>query len=92
MTPEQAARYARQWMLPEIGAEGQRRILAAHAAVGGEGLAHEVARRYAERAGFCGILPGEIAPGSLRHRGPRAVFAGARAALAAMRASAAGPQ
>ena len=106
MTPEQAARYARQRMLPEIGDDGQRRIFESSAAVDGsapsngrapEGtalLAHRVARRYAERAGFLRIVPGAIqpAPVLVRHDGPRAVLAGALAALAAMRASVRAPR
>ncbi len=37
---------------PEIGEAGQRRLGEATAAVAGEGLAHEIASRYAEGAGF----------------------------------------
>lgn len=86
------ARFLRQVLLPEIGAAGQIRIEAARAAVGGAGLAGEIAERYARGAGFAGIDPGRIdldalAPlAVIREGAPRAVLAGSRAALAAMRA------
>jgi hypothetical protein len=86
-----SARFVRQILLPEIGEPGQRRIEAAFAAVAGEGLAHEVASRYAEGAGFAGVRPGSIdvdalAPAEIvAHPSARHVLAGARAALAEMR-------
>jgi hypothetical protein len=92
LTPEHAARFARQILLVELGLEGQERISAASAAVAGDGrLEHEVAGRYAERAGFAALAPGAIdldalAPSEIvRDASARAVLAGARAALAAMR-------
>jgi hypothetical protein len=84
-------RYVRQMMLPEIGEAGQRRIGAATAAVGGEGLAHEIAARYAQGAGFAAIAPGPVdveasAPVALvKDDAARAVLAGSRAALAEIR-------
>ena len=43
LDPAETRRYGRHLVLPEIGPEGQRRIEGARAAVGGEGLAHEIA-------------------------------------------------
>ena len=86
-----SARFVRQVLLPEIGAPGQQRIEAAVAAVGGHGLAHEIASRYASGAGFGGVSPGDVdvdalAPAALvSHEPARQVLAGARAALAEMR-------
>lgn len=89
------ARFVRQILLPEIGEEGQRRIACATAAVlaPGEagGLAHEVAARYAEGAGFGALAAGAIdvdalAPSEIVKRSPaREVLAGSRAALAEIR-------
>jgi hypothetical protein len=86
-----SARFVRQVLLPEVGEGGQRRIEAASAAVAGEGLAHEVASRYALGAGFAGVVPGPIdvdalAPAELlADKNAREILAGARAALAEMR-------
>ena len=86
-----SARFVRQVLLEEIGAEGQQRIEAAVAAVAGDGLAHEIASRYATGAGFGGLARGDIdldalAPAPLVTQEPaRQVLAGARAALAEMR-------
>ena len=86
-----SARFLRQELLPEIGERGQRRLSASSAAVGGAGLSHEVAARYALGAGFGDVTPGPLdldalAPAALVKSGPaREVLAGARAALAAMR-------
>lgn len=86
MTPEQAARYARQLLLPEIGAIGQARIMDATANIDGDGLAHEVARRYVERAGFGSVAAGAIAaaPAWVKHDTARDVLAGSRAAVSAL--------
>ena len=87
----EAARFVRQILLPEIGEAGQRRIGAATAAVAGDGLAHEVAVRYVEAAGFGAVAAGGVdvaalAPASLvTDAHARAVLAGARAALAELR-------
>ena len=83
-------RYARQMRLAEVGEEGQRRLGDALAAVDGEGLKHEMATAYARRAGVGGIAAGEVdesclAPSFIEHAAPRAVVAGSRAALAALR-------
>lgn len=86
-------RFLRQVLLPEIGPEGQARIGQAMAAVAGDDLAHEVAERYARGAGFGGIAPGAIEVGALapaaivREPAAAAVLAGARAALAEIRAA-----
>ena len=85
-------RYTRQMLLAEIGEEGQRRLGEATAAVTGEGLAHEVAAAYAARAGIGHIVPGvvdaaRLAPAFLEQGAARAVVAGSRAALSAMRAA-----
>lgn len=86
-----SARFVRQVLLPEIGEAGQRRLGSASAAVGGEGLAHEVATRYALGAGFAEIVPGALdvdalAPAAIvSDPSARQVLAGARAALAEMR-------
>jgi hypothetical protein len=83
-----SARYLRQVILPEVGEAGQRRLSAASAAVAGDGLAHEVAARYAAAAGFGAVTPGAVdvdalAPAALVTTGPaREVLAGSRAALA----------
>jgi hypothetical protein len=79
-------------LLAEIGEEGQRRLGEATAAVMGAGLAHEVASAYATRAGIGSVVPGAIdekraAPAFLELGAPRAVVAGSRAALSAMRAA-----
>lgn len=84
-------RFLRQVLLPEIGPEGQARLGAATAAVGGDGLAHEVAERYARGAGFGAVAAGDIdeavlAPGAIVGApAAAAVLAGARAALAEIR-------
>jgi len=87
-----ASRYLRQVLLPEIGPEGQARIKAGTAAVGGRGLlSNEVAELYARAAGFGDVSPGTIdvsglAPLSeVRTLPAREVLAGSRAALAALR-------
>jgi proteasome lid subunit RPN8/RPN11 len=86
-----SARFVRQILLPEVGEAGQSRIVASTAAVAGEGLAHEIAGRYALGAGFAQLSPGAIdvdalAPAALVcSPGARQVLAGARAALAEMR-------
>lgn len=84
-------RFVRQVLLGEIGEIGQARICAGTASVGGAGLAHEVAGRYAKGAGFAEIAPGEIDTNDLAPSAiiadPRArdVVAGSRAALAEIR-------
>lgn len=90
MRPDQAARYARQILLSGVGPEGQERVLAARASVAGEGLEHEIASRYARRAGFGEVTAGPIVidEPSLGHEAPRRVLAGSRAALRAFRAAA----
>ena len=82
--------YLRQILVTEIGLEGQTRLAQGTAAVGGAGLAHEVATRYALGAGMARVVEGAIdlgaaAPDFLVDPATRAVAAGARAALRAMR-------
>lgn len=87
-------RYVRQMLLPEIGEAGQRRLIAATAAVSGEGFAHAVAARYAEAAGFGAIAEGAIDVAALAPEAivktaeARELLAGARAALAEIRRAA----
>jgi hypothetical protein len=88
-----AARFVRQVLLPEIGASGQARIGAATAPVGGSGAAHDVAARYARGAGFAAVADGPLDRAALApidacaNDAARDVLAGARAALAAIRAA-----
>jgi len=84
------ARHLRQILVAEIGEPGQARIAAAEARVTGDGLAHEVAARFAEGAGFARVVPGEVdkaklAPDFVTLPAARAVLAGSRAALAEIR-------
>jgi hypothetical protein len=97
-----ARRFVRQVLLPEIGASGQLRIeasvarVAAPESAASPPLAHEVAERYAWGAGFGAVEEGPIDVASLaphplvRTAAAGEVLAGARAALAAMRAALAG--
>jgi hypothetical protein len=88
-----AARFLRQVLLPEIGAEGQRRIAERVARVAGDppSLAHEIATLYARGAGFRAVAPCPIDVAALAPEAyvtspaARAVLAGARAALAEIR-------
>ena len=84
--------YHRQMLVTGIGSEGQRRIAAARAPLGGDGPEHEIATRYALSAGFAGVDPGTIevdrlAPPFVETPGARAVLAGARAAVRALRSA-----
>jgi len=86
----EALRYVRQMMLAEIGEAGQAKLTGAVVALRGAGLAHEIATSYAERAGVGQVVDGPIdeaalAPDFLRHAATRAVVAGSRAALSAVR-------
>jgi hypothetical protein len=86
------SRYGRQILVAEIGEAGQARIEVATVALSGPGLAHEIACTYAERAGVSRIVPGliderEKAPTFLENATARAVVAGSRAALAALRSA-----
>jgi hypothetical protein len=82
-----AERFVRQAMVAEIGEAGQRSIAASAAPVLGATLAHQVARTYAERAGFEALAPGpaELDPGAppewVADPSARSVLAGARAAV-----------
>ncbi len=88
-----AARYLRQIIVTEVGKEGQHRLTRAVAPVGPAegGLQHACAIRYAKRVGFAGIEDGaivldELAPSAIvKNAACRAVLAGSRAALTAMR-------
>ena len=86
------ARFERQMLLAEIGQKGQERLEKAAAALEGEGLCHEIATSYAVRAGIGRVRPGGIdvealAPSFVRGSATRAVVAGSRAALWALRAA-----
>ena len=92
----QSLRYARQLLLVEIGENGQRLLEAASADLGGGGLDHEVAVAYATRAGIgnigSGAIDGTLAPSFLENSAARAMVAGSRAALSAMRTALAAPR
>ncbi len=98
--PDFAALYLRQIILAEVGPGGQRRLANAVAAVGAaeRGLEYETAVRYAQRVGFARIDEGQIsvddlAPAAVVHNEAcRAVLAGSRAALNAMREVVLGPE
>ena len=84
----------RQVLLTEIGEAGQARISAATARVSGAGLAHAIAARYAEGAGFASVGEGAIDVDALApeaiviDRRAREIVAGARAALSEIRRAA----
>lgn len=91
MQAAEQARYGRQLLLSGVGEAGQRRVIAGVARVAGEGLRHEIAMRYATRAGFGTVAAGTIdvddeAP--VTHAAAAAVLAGSRAALVAFRRTA----
>ncbi len=85
----------RQVLVAEIGVEGQERIERATARLPCEGLALEVAERYARGAGFGELVaaPKSEAPpldeveASLGSEAARSVLRGARAALGEVRAA-----
>ncbi len=85
-----AERFVRQILLAEIGEAGQRAIGAATAHVLGPTSAHEVARLYAQRAGFETLAEGPAAlePGVpddwVEAPAARDMVAGARAAARAI--------
>ena len=87
------ARFLRQVLVPEVGEAGQSAISRAAARVAGDGFAHEVAERYATRAGFAAVEAGSIdvralAPESIVYNEAAAdVFAGARSAVRAIRSA-----
>jgi hypothetical protein len=86
-------RFLRQVLLAEVGERGQARIGASTPGVAGEGLAHEVAARYALAAGARSVAPGPVDVDALApvavcsNAAARAVLAGSRAALAALLAA-----
>ena len=84
------SRYARQMLVAEVGEAGQERLAQAIVALGGEGLDHVIACAYARRAGVGAIVDGPLdesvlAPSFVATPAIRAVVAGARAALGALR-------
>lgn len=84
------ARLLRQILVAEIGEAGQERISKAGARALGEGLAHEVAARFATGAGFAKVEAGELdesalAPAFVRLPAARKVLAGSRHALSEIR-------
>ncbi len=81
------ARYLRQVLVAEIGERGQRAISRATARTAKDGLAGEVAARYAERAGFSELARDTeppTAPTFVVEPAARAVVEGALSALAAI--------
>lgn len=80
-------RYLRQIILAGVGEEGQRRLAASSATVGGDSLAQRIAATYCERAGFGRVEPGSVEVEQLSPRevitepAAREVLAGSRAAL-----------
>ena len=89
LPPHLLARYERQILLPGVGVEGQKRIMAATGCVGGEGFSNEIACRYLERAGVAAIVRGAIDVDEplLDVEAAKATFAGSRAALDVIRAA-----
>jgi len=88
----QGARWVRQMLVAEIGEAGQARLAKGTARVAGEGLAHEIGMAYALRADIGRVVPGPIdearlAPAFLRAPAARAMVAGSRAALSALRSA-----
>lgn len=85
-----AERFVRQILVVEIGEAGQRALGAACADVGGEGVACEVAERYARRAGFGSIGPAPVALDAgvpadwVADESARSALAGARSAVRAI--------
>jgi hypothetical protein len=82
-------------LLAEIGQKGQERLEKGVARLAGQGLCHEIASSYAVRAGIGRVVPGTLdeaalAPSFVRGSATRAVVAGSRAALLALRAALAG--
>jgi hypothetical protein len=91
-----AERYLRQILLAEIGEAGQRAIAAATVQLGGPPGARDVARLYAERAGFrrieetAGELGASADDAAVLTPAAREVLAGSRAVARAMVAATAG--
>jgi hypothetical protein len=93
------ARLVRQALVPGVGEAGIQRLARAHAALGSDlaqdgsqtPLSIDIARVYAERAGFASVAVGaldieSLAPANIVSRAaPREVLAGARAAVRAIR-------
>jgi hypothetical protein len=77
------ARYVRQIVLTGVGEEGQSRIAQSVARVPREGLAGEIARAYATRAGCRAVEdgPAEAAPSFVETPAARDVVSGSLAAL-----------
>lgn len=81
-------RYVRQVLVAELGERGQRAISRATASLARDGLAADVAARYAERAGFAAVSADADAPSAppfVVEPAARAVVEGALSALAAIR-------
>lgn len=82
-----AERFVRQMLVAEIGEAGQIALGSAEARVLGPSLGHEVARRYAQGAGFGGLTEGAIDAAvevELVDPAAREVLLGSRAALRAI--------
>ena len=85
------SRHLRQVLVPGIGESGQARIAGAVLPVAGDGLAHETATTYALAAGAKGVVRGDLTatrvPPWVESEAAAQVLAGARGALAAIRAA-----
>jgi len=70
LTPEQVTRYQRQMVLPEVGVDGQARLLASRVLVVGAGALGTVAGLYLAAAGVgtIGIVDGDRVEASNLHR------------------------
>lgn len=75
-------RYVRQLLLAGWGPEGQARVEQADVRTGGSSFAHDIASRYAKRAGARAIVEAEM---ELRVDAAEEVTAGARLALRELR-------
>jgi cation diffusion facilitator CzcD-associated flavoprotein CzcO len=62
MTPDEVQRYARQIALPEVGPEGQSRLLGARVLVVGAGAAAETTATYLRAAGVGEVIARASAP------------------------------
>jgi molybdopterin/thiamine biosynthesis adenylyltransferase len=88
--PIDRLRYGRQIRLPEIGDEGQARLLAASVPLGGEGFVRTIEERYVRLAGAAtaeaaGTTTVDVASLGLEHPAAREVGEGALRALVAIR-------
>jgi hypothetical protein len=62
MNVDEVQRYARQIALPEVGPEGQSRLLGARVLIVGDGAAAETAATYLRAAGVGEVIARQVAP------------------------------